>query len=96
MAFWGNDGDLGTIQAAQNALIEIANKYSPEFLEKANNPTVDYREGYDAVRIMRQIEGLQNVILRNGGVLPHSWLPHLSKATRSVPTLAAPAQVGST
>lgn len=69
----GFDSEINTVTAAQNALINISQdpKITPEFLESNK---------YDAIRILRQIEGLQDVLVKNGGVQPHTWLPFLSKS----------------
>lgn len=73
--FWGRYEDLPTLEAAKQSLLDIEHHLEVEKLGKVMNEALPVAERYDSLRYERMIEGLQMVVIRNGGNLGFSRLP---------------------
>lgn len=73
--FHGKYGNLSTLEAAELNLKDVEEKLDLKKLNNWNNDNLSLAERYDAMRLVRQIEGLQKVILKNRGSLMFSNLP---------------------
>lgn len=82
MSFWGQYGNLSTIEAATQMLIDISKEIKPEDLKDWDNPNVESGLRYDSLRAVREIEGLQRVLWLNKAPYPHTWLPILFDHTK--------------
>lgn len=65
------------IADAQHELVAIAQSVTPAFLQE-HEKAEDREKWYDSCRMLRQIEGLQQVIVLHGGEQPRTWLPFLA------------------
>lgn len=65
--------------AAQAMLRDISDSITDEQLAKLRSDYLDASLDYDHIRFATQIEGLQMVVIRNGGILAHSKLPTFYK-----------------
>jgi len=77
MSFYGDYGDLSTLEAAKSNLRDLEAEFNFKTLNDAYDFKTPESKRYDIGRILKQIEGLQMIILRNGGNLNHSLLPLL-------------------
>jgi hypothetical protein len=66
------------VRDAQKELIAIADSVDPELLKEHDKVNFDRDKWYDSCRMLRQIEGLQQVIVFHGGEQPKTWLPFLA------------------
>jgi hypothetical protein len=81
----GRYGNLSSGDAAQKSLQDIANNYTWDDLNRANNDKATTADRYDSGRLLRMIEGLQMVLAKNGGTAPVTWLPVLYKIEHETP-----------
>ena len=81
MAFHGKYGHLSSINAAIQALKDVEKEYFETKFSKIDDKNVSIEKRYDDMRFLRMIEGLQWVVLKNGGNLSFSKLPDLTKRT---------------
>jgi len=68
------------IEEAKQSLLYIEHHLQVEKLDKWHNQDLSCAERYDSMRYERMIEGLQMIIIRNGGNLGFSRLPLLYKS----------------
>ncbi len=87
----GRYGNLSSVDAAQKSLQDIANNYTWDDLNRANDDKAANADRYEAGRLLRTIEGLQMILAKNGGIQPVTWLPMLYKTEHESPPVIAKA-----
>ena len=78
MAFHGKYGHLSSIEAAKAALIDLEKELDGQTLSDWCNESIPVSTRYDDMRTLRMMEGLQRVVLLNGGDLSFLRLPNLT------------------
>lgn len=77
--YHGRYGNLSTLEAAKAALYDIEKNVDPREFEKWKDLSLPNDVRYMSMRLVRQIEGLQRVIVLNGGDFFGSNLPMFYK-----------------
>ncbi len=65
-----------------DAIMELrstSERYTQEYLDKAFDRSISFREKIDIIRLIHSIEGWQAIVSNKRGYLDHSWLPLLVK-----------------
>lgn len=68
------------LDETKRELIKIASEFDASILGKAHTEGVPNQERYEMIRLLRQIEGLQNILVYRGQPQPATCLPFLAKS----------------